>query len=193
MLTVILQDWNILHIKNSSSYLQLMISSSCRLNKWQGMSWKKTCGGIHPWRTKKSLWETKSGISPKTSRKKNTTSCNVSFQSMPRWGQGRGPAKRVHPNELVKQLAAVLTHHVSSRRCAELRGLGVPVLVMTGGPRSGWRVNGWNPKSWRFGWKDAFPFPKGWKTQVPAVSFRGCKLWGHHPGFVTKWVLGYFL
>lgn len=33
----------------------------------------------------------------------------------------------------MKQLAAVLTHHVSSRRCAELRGLGVPVLVMTGG------------------------------------------------------------
>ena len=34
--------------------------------------------------------------------------------------------------EMFKQLLAVLTHHVSGARCATLRRLGVPVLVMTG-------------------------------------------------------------
>lgn len=43
--------------------------------------------------------------------------------------------------EMFKQLLAVLTHHVSGARCATLRRLGVPVLVMTGpGDLTGDRV-----------------------------------------------------
>jgi hypothetical protein len=49
--------------------------------------------------------------------------------------------------EMFKQLLAVLTHHVSGGRCATLRRLGVPVLVMTGRK---WLVTRWNfgPLDW---------------------------------------------
>ena len=46
--------------------------------------------------------------------------------------KGARSPPRTHPNEMFKQLAAVLTHHVSHRRCQRLRDLGLPVLVMTG-------------------------------------------------------------
>ena len=32
----------------------------------------------------------------------------------------------------MKQLLAVMTHHVSHKRCEPLRKLGLPVLVVTG-------------------------------------------------------------
>lgn len=46
--------------------------------------------------------------------------------------KGMGSSSRTRTMEMFKQLLAVLTHHVSGGRCASLRRLGVPVLVMTG-------------------------------------------------------------
>lgn len=46
--------------------------------------------------------------------------------------KGMGSSSRTRTMEMFKQLLAVLTHHVSGARCATLRRLGVPVLVMTG-------------------------------------------------------------
>ena len=37
-----------------------------------------------------------------------------------------------------------------------------------------WKINGWNPKSWRFG-SDVFPFPKWGDFQVNHVGFRGSR------------------
>ncbi|CAJ1353351.1 unnamed protein product [Effrenium voratum] len=46
--------------------------------------------------------------------------------------KGFKPPPRTHPDEMAKQLTAVLTHHVGKGRCAELRRRKVPVLVLTG-------------------------------------------------------------
>mmetsp|Transcript_27494 Transcript_27494/g.64079 ORF Transcript_27494/g.64079 Transcript_27494/m.64079 type:complete len:327 (+) Transcript_27494:69-1049(+) len=46
--------------------------------------------------------------------------------------KGMGPPGRVHPEDMMKQFVAVMTHHVSKARCKPLTDLGVPVLVLTG-------------------------------------------------------------
>lgn len=48
-------------------------------------------------------------------------------------GQGPGPKAGPPPlGTLLRQLTAVLTHRVSSERCAELRRRGVPISIVTG-------------------------------------------------------------